>query len=103
MKNPPFKLFKYPSRSRPDRFFRCLNSIYHNVSDKDHFHVSCTLDFDDKTMNNKDVIEKINSYKNISISWGYSKTKIDAINRSMPPIDWDIVFCMSDDMQYNIF
>lgn len=104
MNNPPFKLFKYPSRGRPDNFFKSLDSIYNNVSDKDYFHVSCTLDSDDETMNNEAVIEKINSYFNISIEWGLSESKIHAINRSMPKnLDWDVIFCMSDDMVFNIF
>lgn len=103
MKNPPFKLFKYPSRSRPERFFKSLDSIYNNASDKDYFHVSCTLDSDDVTMNDAEVIKKINAYQNISISWGYSDSKVEAINRSMPDIDWDIVICMSDDMMFDIY
>jgi len=103
MSNPPFKLFKYPSRGRPDRFFKSLDSIYNNASDKDYFHVSCTLDTDDLTMNNKEVLDRINSYPNISIGWGTSESKIGAINRSMPDIEWDICICMSDDMVFNIF
>jgi hypothetical protein len=103
MSKPPFKLFKYPSRGRPDRFFKSLDSIYNNVSDVDYFHVCCTLDTDDATMNNQEVIDKIKSYPNISIEWGESKSKIDAINRSMPDIPWDILFCMSDDMSFNLF
>lgn len=103
MNNPPFKLFKYPSRGRPDHFFKSLDSIYNNVSDKDHFHVSLTLDDNDDTMNNENVIKKIASYENISIGWGESYSKINAVNRSMPKLDWDILFCMSDDMIFNIF
>lgn len=103
MSKPPFKLFKFPSRGRPVRFFKSLDSIIHNISDKDYFHISCTLDLDDEAMNNEQVIERIKQYPNTSIEWGYSKSKIDAINRSMPDIDWDICFCMSDDMIFNLF
>lgn len=95
----PIKLFKFPSRNRPDRFFASLDSIYNNVSDKDYFHVSCTLDLDDLTMNNATVTERIFTYPNISIEWGKSKSKVHAVNRSMPiDIDWDILINMSDDM-----
>lgn len=103
MGNPPFKLFKYPSRGRPHHFFNSLDSIYNNVSDKDYFHVSCTIDEDDPTMNNSDVLDRIMSYPNISIELGLSDSKVHAINRSMPDIDWDILICMSDDMVFNIF
>lgn len=103
MSKPPFKLFKFPSRGRPARFFSSLDSIINNISDKDYFHISCTLDLDDETMNNEQVIERIKQYPNTSIEWGYSKSKIEAINRSMPDIEWDICFCMSDDMIFNLF
>lgn len=103
MGNPPFKLFKYPSRGRPDRFFKSLDSLINNISDKDYFHVSCTLDSDDLTMNNPEVIERIMTYPNTSIEWGYSESKIHAVNRSMPDINWDILIVHSDDMLFNIF
>jgi len=103
MNNPPIKLFKYPSRGRPERFFLGLESIVNNISDQDYYHISCTLDTDDETMNNDEVIKRINSYRNTSIEWGLSKSKIDAVNRDFPKIDWDIVFCMSDDMLFTVF
>lgn len=99
----PFKLFKFASRGRPERFFTSLDSIVNNISDKDYYHVSCTLDEDDATMNNDTVISRINSYKNVSIAWGKSESKIHAINRDMPDIDWDILFCVSDDLVVDMF
>lgn len=99
----PFKiLYKYPSRNRPKRFFDGLDSIVDLTMDKDYFHVACTLDLDDYSMNNEDVINKINSYPNTSIQWGYSKSKIDAINRNMPDYPFDILVNFSDDMRFNL-
>lgn len=43
------------------------------------------------------------TYPSISMEWGYSKSKIDAINRDVPDIKWDILFVMSDDMMFNMF
>lgn len=103
MSNPPFKLFKYPSRGRPERFFKSLDSIVNNVSDVDYYHVACTLDLSDETMNNTEVINRIKEYKNVSIQWGESNSKIHAVNRSMPDIPFDILINMSDDMEFNIF
>jgi len=103
MSKPPFKLFKYPSRGRPAHFFSSLNSIYENIADKDYFHVSCTLDSDDISMNNQEIIDRINSYENISIEWGKSASKIHAVNRQMPDINWDILICHSDDMRFNTY
>ena len=100
---PPFKLFKFPSRKRPERFFKSLDSIVSNISDKDYYHVACTIDEDDETMYNKDVIDRILAYGTTSIQLGKSESKIHAINRSMPDIDWDILICMSDDMIFHTF
>lgn len=66
----------------------------------DNFHVSCTLDTDDGTMNNPEVIERISTYKNTSIAWGLSESKIHAINRDFPDYHFAILICMSDDMRY---
>lgn len=104
MPNKPFFiLYKFPSRGRPQRFFDSLDTIVNNTVDKDNFHISCTLDLDDESMNNEEVIALINSYPNTSISWGKSTSKIDAVNRDMPSIDFDILVNMSDDMRFNIY
>lgn len=103
MSNPPFKLFIYPSRGRPDRFFKSLDSLVDNISDKDYYYISCNLDLDDDTMNNEEVKSKIAKYENVSVEWGYSKSKIDAVNRSLPDIKWDILFVHSDDMIFTQF
>jgi len=103
MSNPTFKLFKFPSRGRPERFFTSLDSIVDNIMDKDYYHVACTLDEDDPLMNNKEVIDRINSYEHTSIQWGKSDSKINAVNRSMPNIPFDILINMSDDMIFNYY
>jgi hypothetical protein len=103
--NQPFKiLFKYPSRGRPEKFFRGLDSIYNNLSDKVNLHVSCTLDLDDPEMNNEIVFDRILSYENISVAFGFSYSKIHAINRDMPDLaDYKIIICMSDDMVFTLY
>lgn len=93
-------LFKYASRSRPDKFFDGLDSIFNNLFDFEHFHISCTLDRDDESMNNKSVIDRIGTYKNTSIAWGLSEGKIHAINRDFPDYPFSILICMSDDMRF---
>lgn len=103
MSSPAFILFKYPSRGRPERFFSSLDSLVNNIGDVDYYHIACTLDDDDLSMNNPEVIERIGGYKNVSIQWGTSISKINAINRSMPNIPFDILVCHSDDMIFNFF
>ena len=100
----PFKiLYKYPSRNRPNRFFEGLDSIVNLTADKDYYHIACTLDTDDESMNNYEVITQINSYPNVSIQWGTSNSKIEAVNRSMPDYPFDILVNMSDDMRFNLY
>lgn len=93
-------LVKFPSRNRPDRFFKSLDSVYATFRGKDNFHVSCTLDTNDLTMNNPEVIDRIRTRPNISIEWGVSNSKIEAVNRSMPDYSWDVILILSDDMLF---
>ena len=101
--NKAFILFKYPSRGRPERFFKSLDSIVNNIKDTENYHVAVTLDLDDDTMTNPDVVDRIESYPNVSIQWGKSVSKISAVNRSMPDMDWQILVNMSDDMLFVLF
>ncbi len=68
----------------------------------DAFHISATLDIDDAEMNQKDVIDRINSYRNISIQWGLSESKIHAINRDMAEYG-DIIIAMQDDLLFTCY
>lgn len=95
-------LFKYPSRNRPERFFEGLQNLVDNIRDKDNYHISCTLDIDDESMNNDSVINKINSCPNTSIAWGNSESKVHAVNRDLPEYG-DIICVMSDDMRFKTY
>ena len=96
-------LIKFPSRGRVDRFFSALDACVSNIQDKANYHVSFTLDSDDPVMNNDNVVARLMEYDNVSIGWGKSKSKVDAINRSMPDIEWDILVNLSDDQFFNIY
>lgn len=102
MHNPPTILFKYASRGRIDRFFSSLDTIYSNIANVDAFHVSVTLDTDDTEMNQEGILERIKSYKNLSIAWGLSESKIHAINRDMPEYG-DIIIAMQDDLMFTCY
>lgn len=97
-------LIKLPSRNRPERFFKALDSIVENIQDKENYMVSATLDTDDITMNRPEIIERISNYQNVSVEWGLSKSKIHAVNRSMPKnYNWDILMVGSDDIYFNFY
>ena len=93
-------LFKLPSRTRPKRVFEVLDETLKNLSDKENYEFLLTLDGDDQSMNNYNVIEKLNSYKNMNYVFGSSNSKIEAVNRDMDTFnkDWDILVLLSDDM-----
>lgn len=98
----PKILFKYPSRGRPERFFDGMESIVNHIKDKENYWVVGTFDEDD-VMKDDWVVSLMNRYKNFTPIYGKSKSKVDAINRDMPDIeyDWDIIICMSDDMRFS--
>jgi len=102
-------LFKYASRSRNYKFFSGLENIIQNLSDLNNFCILISLDVDDITMNNPDTIKKLTEYvqkypQRIIIKYGYSKSKIDAINRDVNEVkekfDFDILVNFSDDMEF---
>lgn len=92
-------LFKFPCRGRKDLFFKSLDSLNDNIRDRNNYHISLTIDEDDTILNTPEVISKIKAYPNVSIEWGVSKSKIDAVNRSFPKhYEWDVVIVWSNDM-----
>lgn len=95
-------LLKYATRSRPELFLRGLQSIYDNVT-SDNYHILVSIDADDMTMNNFELVEKLKGKTNLTIIAGESKSKIDAINRDIEKFeyDWDMLINMSDDMIFN--
>src|SRR6266700_691947 len=94
-------LIKYTSRERRDRFFEGMHSIHNLISYKINFTVQCTLDEDDGSMNNYDVISQIQKFPNTVYRFGKSESKIHAINRDMNIVPhWDILVNFSDDMRF---
>lgn len=91
-------LFKFPCRGRKEVFFESLDSLNNNIRDRENYHISLTLDTDDSVLNTPEVVDKIKTYPNTSIEWGYSTSKVDAINRSMPNYEFNLIICWSNDM-----
>lgn len=96
-------LFKFPCRYRKDMFFESLESLDNNISDKENYLISLTLDDDDEILNSPDVIEKLSTYKNVKIEWGLSGSKIKAVNRSVSDYDFDVIVCWSQDMFASLY
>jgi hypothetical protein len=78
----------------------CLDNIYINTRGKS-FTILASLDEDDSSMNNEDVISKMKAYDRLVYFFGQSKSKIDAVNRDVEKIkDWDLLINTSDDMLF---
>lgn len=96
--------FVFPSRSRPTKFFNTLDNI-RNMSESKNYFILVKLDTDDHSMNNKAIIEQLkNEYPEVTVKWGLSRNKVDAINRSMedlPPCD--ILVLQSDDIIWDVW
>lgn len=93
-------LFKLPSRSRPDRVFEVLDQTINNLSNLKDFLFLLTLDSDDLSMNNAEIIERIKGYPNMYYIFDKNDTKITAVNRDIDKFteSWDILVLLSDDM-----
>lgn len=89
---------KFPTRGRKEKFFSVLNVYYQLAIDIENIEFQVTIDNDDKTMNNDDVLNRLNEYKNLNYSLGYSKNKIDAVNRGIDISNSNIILVASDDM-----
>lgn len=95
-------LYKFASRSRPERFFKSLKSIGDNAVTSTYV-VLCSLDEDDPTMNTLEIMDWFKKYPRIIPLYGYSSTKVHAINRDMGRVqksEWDLLIVMSDDMVF---
>ena len=98
-------LYNYTTRSRFQNFQRGLRSIIDNSIDG-NYHVLVSIDADDTTMNNVDVLTYLASEPKVSVRVGTSKSKIDAINRDVNDFlelfDADIIVNFSDDMIFHV-
>lgn len=96
-------LFKFASRSRPEKFFAALDNIISMITCREEdYLIYATLDEDDPSMNNDAVKARIAQYKRVLPVYGLSSGKIGAINRDMDILtyEWDICIVMSDDFVF---
>jgi hypothetical protein len=95
-------LYKFPSRSRPEKFFAAINNIIDLSASKD-FEIVATLDLDDHSMMDEEVQDRLLLYPQLSAIYDKSESKVHAINRDLVEIEklkWDILCLHSDDMRF---
>lgn len=105
-------LLNFATRGRPKRFKEALDSIFANAKEIESLMILVKLDNDDNMLNEyQQVLNKYEKqyplqHSRIRTTIGYSKNKIDAINRDLSTFvflnDWhfDIIITFSDDMVF---
>jgi len=91
-------LVKFPTRGRPENFFRAFDLYHERAEDLHSIQFQVTIDQDDPHMNEPAVLERLSSYPGVTISLGHSRNKVHAINRDLLFSNWDILLLASDDM-----
>lgn len=92
-------LFKFPTRSRPELFKKNLENYFNNLSYKHEYKFLISMDHDDSTMNNDEMVSWLKNQNNVVYNYGNSKNKVQAINSDINLVkDFDILFLISDDM-----
>jgi hypothetical protein len=90
-------LIKFPTRSRPEKFFNILD-VYYSLLRNPNFEFVVSCDIDDKTMNNESIKNKLESYPNLKYYFDDNKSKIQAVNNNLNDKTFDIILLASDDM-----
>ena len=100
-------LIKFPTRNRPDKFYRILHDYFRFLSGRNQVHFLVNIDVDDKDMPPKEVNKKLKKLLQVApkgtsydIHVGNSRTKVEAINIGMDDVtfEYDVVLLASDDM-----
>ena len=92
-------IIKFPTRNRPEKFKEVYTLYEQKLSGKHDVMFVITMDYDDPTMNNPEMISWLNSRNsNVRYHYGFSKTKIEAVNANLTNLDADVLMIASDDM-----
>lgn len=93
-------LIKIPTRSRPEKFKQILTEYQRLLSRKHDYLFLISIDEDDITMNNPEMLKFLDSQPNLKYFKGNSKSKIEAVNADIEKVteDWDALLVTSDDM-----
>ncbi|MDR3646571.1 MAG: FkbM family methyltransferase [Candidatus Babeliales bacterium] len=95
----PKLLIKMPTRSRPAKFLKNLDKYYQNMSFEYPYEFLITCDEDDASMNNENVIKRLQSYPNLKFYFSKNNSKVEAVNKDIEKCDFDILLVASDDME----
>jgi hypothetical protein len=91
-------LIKIPTLGRATQLLRTLESFRVNAYSIEDIAFCISSNTNDTTINNKETIDKIQSFPNTHIFFDNHKTKIEAYNADIDRFDFDIAIIASDDM-----
>jgi hypothetical protein len=91
-------LIKIPTLGRAVQLLRTLESFQVNAYSIEDIAFCISGNTNDRTINNKEIIDKIQSFPNTHIFFDNHKTKIEAYNADIDRFDFDIAIIASDDM-----
>ncbi|MDC1143185.1 hypothetical protein OAU50_08845, partial [Planctomycetota bacterium] len=94
-------IIKFPTRSRPEKFFHVLGLYVDLLSGKHDVQFVITMDTDDETMNTDEVrgqLDEIGKQVPVAYFYGDSANKIAAVNADLEGVDGNILVVASDDM-----
>lgn len=93
--------FIFASRNRPKKFYDCLDNI-RAMSQSDNFFVWAKLDENDPCAD--DYRRRLIDYPELTVKWGLSESKINAINRGCEDLpECDILIIQSDDIFWEVW
>lgn len=96
----PNILYILATRERPEKAINCIENII-SMSWHDDYKILIVSDTDDDSMFNQEMVDRINSYPKVKLSFGTSKGKINAINRDVFMAGEFHILCNhSDDMWF---
>lgn len=91
-------LYVFPSRSRPSKLIAAIENII-SMAKHDTYTILVSMDVDDPTVATKSFNERLLTYEKVKPAYGFSKSKVHAVNRDIWMVgDWDILCIHSDDM-----
>jgi hypothetical protein len=97
-------LVKFPTRSRPKRFFETLAEYIRLASNRHRIEWIISMDNDDQEMNNPETRDTFETMRKMGMDiqyfYGDNKTKVEAMNANMDKAsdDWEVLFLAQDDM-----
>src|SRR5271154_5698770 len=91
-------LIKIPTRSRPHKFFKTLDTYYQRLSFTVPYTFLISCDADDASMNNPVIIQRLTTYPHLVFKFGNNHAKVEAYNANIDEFDFDILIAASDDM-----